>query len=69
MTAPAAGTVAKLERAHYLVALEAAVAQLLRNDPDDRMFAGVLAAQEPRLRAIADLLGEIRREVGAWPSP
>ena len=61
--------VAKLERAHYLVALEAAVAPLLREDPGDRTLAGVLAGQEGRLGALAALLGEIRRAVGACPAP
>ena len=69
MTMAQASLAEKLHRAHYLIALEAAVAQLLRDDPGDRTLAGVLTVQEPRLREIADLLGEIRREVGACPAP
>ncbi len=59
MTATAASPAEKRHRAQYLIALEAAVAQLLRDDPGDRTLAGVLAA----------LLGEVRREVGACPAP
>ncbi len=59
MTMAQASLAEKLHRAHYLIALEAAVAQLLRDDPGDRTLAGVLAA----------LLGEVRREVGACPAP
>ena len=69
MTATAASPAEKLHRAQYLIALEAAVAQLLRDDPGDRTLAGFLAVQEGRLGAIAALLGEIRREVGACPAP
>ena len=69
MTTAQARLAEKLHRAHYLVSLEAAVVQLHRDDPGDRTLAGVLAVQEGRLGALAALLGEVRREVGACPAP
>ncbi len=69
MTVTAASPAEKRHRAQYLIALEVAVAPLLRDDPGDRTLAGFLAVQERRLGAIAALLGEIRREVGACPAP
>ena len=69
MTAIAASPAEKRHRAQYLIALAAAVAPLLRDDPGDRTLAGVLAVPEGRLGALAALLGEIRREVRARPAP
>ena len=69
MTTAQASLAEKRHRAQYLIALEVAVAPLLRDDPGDRTLAGFLAVQERRLGAIAALLGESRREVGACPAP
>ncbi len=68
MTATAADALAKLERARYLTLLEATAAQLLRDNPGEWTLPELLAEQERRLRRIADLLGEVRREWGACPA-
>ncbi len=67
MTAAPATALEKRRRVHPLGALEAIVAQRIRRDPDGRTLAGVLAAQERRRGEIAELRGEVRREVEPWP--
>lgn len=68
MTAPTTlptTAVQKLTRAHYLAALLAAVAALIRQAPGEHTVEGVLAVQERDLRELADLVGELRRDWGA----
>lgn len=55
----------KLERAQHLTALLGATVALIRRAPGERTLEEVLARQEPRLRDLVALLGDIRRDVGA----